>query len=328
MPPKNEAVEKQLADKGVSYTLDEIPIEMFDEERSRNNQARIASPLVPSVVETYVAAMNRGDEFPPLLSYLAKSGKYIVIDGNHRLSAAKAAKVEKLWSYVVDPTTPSEMITMLTYEANTKHGLPTSEQERARHAVYLIENAGESIKHAAARMNLSTEFLSRHYNKIRADNRAGENGIPDARWHELKPAARARLNALTADETFKAATEYTVKARLTTEETDKLVVRLNRVGSTADQLKTINEEEQANAGRIQDVVTGKLRPRQQTLSGPRRTLYNGWTQINAVASSETALKRLVAAYPPIEAEEWKFKVGEMISQLMTIKELLEKRSQE
>lgn len=328
MPPRSELVERQLADKGVNYNLTEIDIELFDEERSRHNQARIASPLIPSVVETYVAAMDRGDEFPPLIAYQARGGKFVVIDGNHRLSAAKAAGLTKVWAYVVRADTPSELITMLTYEANTKHGLPTSEAERARHAVYLIENAGESIKHAAARMNLSSTYLSKHYAKVRADNRAGENGIPDSRWHELHPTTRQRLNTLGADEAFKATTEYAIKARLNTEETDRLVVRINKIGSVTEQLRMVNDEEQANQVRIRDVTTGKLRPRQQTLTGPRRTLYNGYIQINAVAGSETALEKLLASFSPLEAEEWKHKVHEIRDRLLAIEEALEKRSQE
>lgn len=328
MPPKNEAIEKQLADKGVAYSLAEINLEQIDEERSRNNQARIATPLVSSVVETYVAAMQRGDEFPPLLTYKLKSGdRYVIIDGNHRYVAAKAAGVKTLWVYVVAQDTPSELITMLTYEANTKHGLPTSEAERARHAVYLIENAGESIKNAAARMNLSQSFLAKHYTKVRSDTRAGQCGIPEARWHEMSPSIRARLNSLSIDETFKAATEYVIKVRLNTEETESLITRLNKEGSVVEQLRLINQEEQANQTRIRDVVSGKLRPKQQTMTGPRRTFYNSYVQLNAVSASDTALEKLVASYTPLEAEEWLHKVREMQDHLAGIEEALQKKAE-
>jgi hypothetical protein len=319
-PPRNDAIEKTLADKGITYELTNIDISLFDVARSQANQARIQSPLNNSTVETYVAAMSRGDEFPPVLAYkMARTERYVIIDGNHRLASALSAGLKTLWAYVVAPGTSAEMITVLTYEANTKHGLPTSEAERARHAVYLIENAGETIKAAAARMNLSTTFLTRHYNKIRADQRAGLLGIPDARWYELSVSARHRLNTIKADETFEAAAKFAIKARLNADEVDTLVTKINKEGSVSTQLTLVQ--------RIQDVVTGKLRPKQQQHTGPRRALFNAYGMIES-ASIEEKQEQFTSSFNPIEAEEWAAKLRDAAAKMQRMADLLAVRATE
>jgi hypothetical protein len=324
--PRNTEVEKALNDRGVSYELMEIDVGLIDVVRSQANQARIQSPLVQSVVETYIAAMTRGDEFPPLIVYKARGAelKYVIVDGNHRLAAATGANLKSIWAYVVADNTPSELITILTYEANTKHGLPTSEVERARHAVFLIENAGETIKNAAARMNLSPAFLTRHYTGVRANNRAGAAGINQGRWFDLSLAVRTRLNTLKADETFGACITYALKARLNATEIEELVTRLNKEGSVTEQLTILQREEQSNQGRIQDVAMGKDKARQSSMAGPRRSLYNATGMIESLTGDKQL--RLIRDFTPLEASEWTSRIAQMRTTLQEIEDELQKKA--
>lgn len=295
-----EQIEQMLRDKGVEWNFfDEFDVEAVDIPKSLANQARLGQPLNMEHVENLKEGMKRGDQFPALVLY--KTGnKFVVIDGNHRVAAASETGYIPA-AYVVSKNTPAQVIVMLTYEANTKHGLPTNQNERARHAVYLVENANETLTNAAARMNIPLNFLSRFYSVYRADNRANQLGVPAAQWRELHIGSRRRLNALLDDDVFKSAVDYAFKARLNATEVDELVTRLRTMTSTAEQLKTINADLDNQGERLAAVATGEVRPRRVRLGGPRQSLRSSIYMIESLTGDKR--QQLLDGMTPIEAEE-------------------------
>src|SRR4051812_21285735 len=88
-PAQREDIEQWMTkEKGVKWTfVPKVETSEFDFDKSTRNQARINQPLNPERLETYIEALVRGDKFPAIVTYKV-DGKYVVVDGNHRLHAA------------------------------------------------------------------------------------------------------------------------------------------------------------------------------------------------------------------------------------------------
>lgn len=267
--------------------------------------------------------MRRGDVFPAIVVYRTNAGKYVVIDGNHRVAAALSTGYT-LAAYVVNARkTPAQVIVMLTYEANTRHGLPTSQTERARHAVYLIENANETIKNAAARMNIATHYLSRFYSQYRADQRAHDTNVPEAQWRDLHVGSRERLNSLTDDDVFKAAVEYAFRARLTATEVGELVVELRTLKTSQEQLDAISKQRSDQSERLAAVASGEVRPRRVRLSGPRQSLRSAVYMFDSLVGEKR--QQMMDSITPLEAEEYLRRLDSTVAVISELREEMRKK---
>jgi transposase len=60
---------------------------------------------------------------------------------------------------------------MMTFEANVKHGLPTTDDERLYQAAWLMEN-GASEGQAAAAVNVKAADVRKYWAKRKADTRS------------------------------------------------------------------------------------------------------------------------------------------------------------
>jgi integrase/recombinase XerD len=184
---------------------------MFDADKSLNNNARDKS-LDPVRVAEYKEAMQRGDVFPPVVAYKTspQARKFIIASGNHRLQAAIQAK-KPLRMYDISGTAP-EVIMLYAFEANARHGLNTSEDERISQALHLIAN-GATIPSAAAAVNLPRRIVDKASQRANADQRFLENGIAVGTIEKLSTSSRWRLSQITTDEGFVGAARVFGRAR-------------------------------------------------------------------------------------------------------------------
>src|SRR5256885_10352314 len=131
---KRPDIEKVLDEFDVLYTYQHaVSTHEFDFERSEHNQAR-AKAIEPELIERYTEAVERGDRFPAVIANRFgrdAKGKLIIVDGNHRLRAHDAAE-QPIDVYILDPATEPQVIALLTHLFNTRHGLPTSDEERVQ----------------------------------------------------------------------------------------------------------------------------------------------------------------------------------------------------
>lgn len=297
--------EQWLADKGAQWEFfEEFALELIDVDRSLKNQARVAAPLNPSQVEIYTEGMKRGESFPAIVIWESpiKKGSYIVIDGNHRVTSALAAGMN-LPAYVLPSTTPAELARVLTFEANTRHGLPTTTAERKQHALFLIENYNRSIKEAAAELNIPVNDLERWVRGVRTDNRIRDLKIPEYLWKEVSPTMRQRLNTFQDDEVFRTAIEYAAKMRLAHDEIGDFVRDIKALGTTAEQLEFIRTLGERNRTRLAEVATGDagtIRAKSSNF-GPRRSLISTRLFIDKVYSSQ--MIDLLETMTPEEAKQ-------------------------
>ena len=224
-------IESYLDGKGVKWRyLSEVKIDEIDLEKSLRNQARIKQKVDEEVITRYVEAMERGDVFPPIIfarGGRSASAKFVNIDGNHRVISKKKAgdEVYTYGAYEVYDADP-QVIVMMTFEANTKHGLPTSEEERVHQAIWLIDN-GATKKAAAQAVNVPEKAINKLWNKVIADRRADEVGILRSHWDHLSQSIKNRLNTVATDEGFAALVELTYKAKLDWDEVNTFVSDIN-----------------------------------------------------------------------------------------------------
>jgi hypothetical protein len=314
---RDPRIEEYLNEKGVAWEfIENVSPGSFDLQKSMKNQARLTH-LVPSQVETYIDAMKRGDVFPPLIAHRnEETGKLITIDGNHRLETCR--QLERPMNVYVVSADP-KIVTLLTFEANTKHGVPTNQQERVTHALWLIDT-GASQRDAAAAVGAPLKLVQKDWQRRQAGRRADEVGIIRTHWEALHQSIRTRLLNLTTDEVFKAASELAYKANLSVQEVFDLVAQLNESRSVTRQLALL-ELLQGNeyADRISggEALFGAKQGRSKTTPKTRASQALGHVlhlpdDIAGLASQFSPQERESAAARAREAEK---KLGEFAEAL-------------
>jgi hypothetical protein len=313
-------IEADLADKfHVNYTLlHEVPTDQFDIDKSLANQARF-EPLDEETVDTYREAVERGDEFPAVVAYRpgrALGAKLVIIDGNHRLVAHDRAG-KPINVYEVERTTKGNTIALMTYAFNTKHGRPTSEEERVSHAIYLIDN-GAPQEAAAAAVNVPMRLLKRALAKANADRRADEVGVDRREWESLAGTARSRLLNISTDEGFGSAVHLAYAARLGAEEVFDLVTLLNNSGkSGTKQRNLVKAETDRYSERIQDVGAGVLGSSGRKPTSPKGRVGMILGQVLALPDDLGAIARAYADNERPEAAGRLLDASERLRKLAT-----------
>lgn len=253
-------IETELSDHfHVEFTyLSGVPTSDFDIDKSLHNQARFVA-VDEATALVYQEGVERGDPFPAVIAYRPGRGvnaKLVTIDGNHRLVSHDRAG-QPIDVYEVDRGTKAQTIALMTFAFNTRHGRPTSEDERVTQAIYLIDN-GASSEAAAAAVNVPMRILKKAINKANADRRANEVGIDMREWENLGQSTRARLLNVSTDEGFQDASHLAYAAGLGAEEVFDLVTMLNTSKSGTKQRALVKSETSRFAERIQDNAAGTL----------------------------------------------------------------------
>jgi len=246
-------IEDFLVSRNITFEyVSGLSASRFDRERSLRNQARLGVPLNKEVVKRYAEAIEGGDRMPPVLAHEERD-KLVILDGNHRLNASIEAGAP-LDAYICSGS--AQMLMLLTFEANAKHGLPSSEEDRLHHALFLVDN-GVSEREAATRLQVPRAALARASLQQRANRRADDAGILRTQWEALPVSTRNRLAGINTDEGFKAAVELARDARLTTEEVQAIVTSLNETRSGARQARMVESVRDGMKARIaESVLTG------------------------------------------------------------------------
>lgn len=245
-------IEQMLRDqfKAKFTFLSGVNTSQINMERSRANNAR-REALNAETTKKYVAAMRRGDNFPPIIAYYASRGaakKLTVADGNHRVAAADEAD-KTLDVYVLDPETPANIISMITMVGNTKNGLALTPADQVDHAISLVDNK-VSHRDACELMGIKEGALRSALQIREADNRAKAARVNIRIWEGLSPTVRARLNAITTDGIFKDAAILAHDVPMTTVEVSRLVSALKPEKDLAKQREILKHHRNIYQDRI------------------------------------------------------------------------------
>jgi transposase len=259
MSGKNASIEKYLKDKGVAFTfLEWVSPGSFDTKRSRENQARLGTPILEETKDRYVEALRNGDDFPPVIAYRLPSGQLEILDGNHR-QAAHEELGQPMDVYLIDADTPPAVRALITFEANAKHGQPSTTQERLHHALYMVNN-GKSVAKAAAMFGVPVHSLQKLTTLGNATRRAEDCGIPAKKWESIPTASQLKLNTVITDEGYIEAVKLTVDADLNAKQVSDMVRELNESKSAARQKAVAQALRESAAPAIQQTATSSSRP--------------------------------------------------------------------
>lgn len=232
-------VEAWLQRRGIKYApACEIPMSMIDEKWSRANQAR-RDPLVQESVERFTTAMRADRKFPPIVVY-PKGNRLVIIDGNNRHEAAKRARKDSIFGIIIDAeTTSSEMIMLLTVEANASHGVTPPLEWRVRQAFHLC-SYGHSDEVAAEASGITLIQLRNARAAAEAEQRAKILRIHG--FDELPLTAKQYMNGIKLEPVFHALAVLAVREKLTIEQIRDMCRKIKRGRSEAEQLSILSEQ--------------------------------------------------------------------------------------
>lgn len=229
-------VEAWLQREGVGYAPPTgIPMAMIDERRSRNNQAR-RDPLVQDSVDRYTLAFKNGAPFPPIVVYQV-GNKLVIVDGNNRQAAAKKAGCQYISGIVIDPRTPSEVIHLLTVQANRGHGKTEPVEWRVKQAIGLIQ-VGFTLEKAAEASDVTPVQLRNAKAASDADNRARQLKIFG--FSDIPATSKQYLNGLKDEPIFRQASILAVGRKLSVEHVMQMCREIKKGKSEQDRLSIID----------------------------------------------------------------------------------------
>jgi ParB-like chromosome segregation protein Spo0J len=243
-----EATESWLKSHGATFTFKTINLEQVDKVASHRNQARVSGPINDETVVLYGAAIEAGDQFPPIVVHQRRDGKFVVIDGNHRVASYELNGVEKVEAYVVSDITETQRL-LLTFEANTKHGLATGLSERLRQAVNLVE-MGAPMVDAAKNLGLPIARVQGAVAQFRTDKRLAQLGVQ--RWDRIPATTRRRLYNVRSDKVMSEIAKLAVESQMSGSDVESLIVRVNNA-SRGDEDKQLQVVERERETRKEDI---------------------------------------------------------------------------
>jgi len=160
---------------GVIPNLQELEIHEINVKLSLKNQARL-DPMDPDMARVYRDAMTAGAIFPALVGYSTPKGT-VLVDGNHRLAAAIAAKATHLWVYELAIETDTHMTLNMILSANaTLNGKEATFSDRVKHGVRMVAQ-GMTIKDAARQVSIAATALSANIKADTVKQRARSLGV-------------------------------------------------------------------------------------------------------------------------------------------------------
>lgn len=275
-PLRDEKAEAWLAKRGVKFVGPRwLPLDKIKRVESRQNQAR-ADALVSEVVDRYTTNVRAGDSFPSIVTYKNGTG-YRIIDGNHRDEAHVRGGRTEIGIYVVDETTSSDLIELLTVEANTRHGQPTDTAWRITQALHLIAT-GWDVDTVVDATGVTKSQITMAKRAAKADERARRLGIYG--WDDMSQTARGTLATLTTDPVFRAAADVVLDSGMATDDLKDFIRKVKGANSEAEALKVIAETREARKG--MKATKGKRQP----LADPRNRVLSALGAVAALTPED------------------------------------------
>lgn len=253
----------------------EIPMILIDEKRSRANQAR-RDPIVQDSVDRFAVAMKAGHAFPPIVAYINGS-RLTIIDGNNRQAAARKAGKDTIYGIVISEQTPSELIQLLTVEANAHHGVTPEISWRLRQAFHLC-SLGFTDVQAAQAAAVTPQQISNARKVKEADQRAAALKI--ARFTELPTSARQALSVLRDEAVFYQAARTAVDTNMKYDEVRDLVREVKKKTSEGARIEFIGQvAKERGIEAAQKKALGQVSNR---ISSPKQSLVTGIGKLKGV----------------------------------------------
>lgn len=173
---KDLVLESWLTREGVKFKYQDIDVEKIDIDEETRQNIRLTATLDKDIVQEYVLALERGDEFPAIV--IAPSNKhYVVVNGLHRLEAYKLKSYPIVDAYVLE-NADLPVLDRLRRSINRIVGKRIDREEAFEHAVYLVRHDGMTVKDAARAMYIPASSLTQRLQTIEVAEKLVAAGVP------------------------------------------------------------------------------------------------------------------------------------------------------
>lgn len=266
-------IEAWLQKRGVRYApATEVPMALIDTKRSRANQAR-REPIVTESVTRFAAALKQGAIFPPVVLYQV-GPKLVLIDGNNRHEAHVQAKRDVIAGIIIDERTDSDLIQLLTVEANTSHGVTPSTEWRIRQAFHLC-SLGHADEEAASASGITVSQLRSARAVSEAESRAKILRVHG--FEDLPAISKQLLNGLKMEPVFYAAAKLAADHKLTGEQVRDMCRAVKNEKSESAQLVQVAEQQ-----KLLIAENAKKKALSKRVNSPKNSLTSGIGLVLAV----------------------------------------------
>lgn len=241
----NSILRSRLIDSNIKFSeVPEINLDLI--RRDENFNMARQKKINTDTVAIYRTCLENGDVFPAIV-LMAEKEKYIILDGNHRIEAARQMRmISWLYSaFILEGITESEA-REFAYQANTEHGLPAAMEDRTAQAMYLVTKNGMTIMDAAKRTKAPYAIVKNRIRESEAKARLLKLNV----YQETKNISNTgilSLNAIVDDDVFSQATLIAAKEKMSTVDCENLSRKIREFPSTRDQLDHLSEIKKNNS---------------------------------------------------------------------------------
>lgn len=190
---RDVALEQILADQCLSFVLGPVPLGQVDWDATTAGQIR-GEGTDPDIVERYAAALHAGEQLPAGFGVADDRGHVRVVGGIHRAAAHREVGADTIPLYLLPDHSPDASLLVAALEHNSRHGVPLSNADRARHALVLIDEHGLSQVEAGRIVGLSGPKVSQAAT-ARDGGRRAKRANRSAVWRSLSSSTQYRLAA-------------------------------------------------------------------------------------------------------------------------------------
>lgn len=235
------SAEQVLNEFGIKAAVGTVSLTDIDWEASRSNHARIlGKPIDEDLVEEYAQGFVNGDAFPmPVVRNVGK--KYVIVGGNHRLSALERSGGQDFQAYVID-TKDTQTADLLPRVLNRRGGRRTGKEEAFQHAMYAVREYGMTIRQAAQLFGLQEKAISAKMIVNETRSHLVSLGVPQAT--AFGDATLKALNAIKDnDNVLTAAAQIVAKAKMTGDEAATLTRDIKHARTENSKIAVIADYE-------------------------------------------------------------------------------------
>lgn len=240
---RDSRTEKVLTDNHLDYEF--LIVNLADIDLSALDQGEPDRQMRDEVVhldvaQRYADDIGWGSQFPAGVLSKAPKGKAAkVVDFHHRLWAARAAKLTQVSAYVVPELEDFDLIELGNL-LNRNHGVPLSENERIRQALWGLDiGRFKNVRQAARVLGIAESRVGKAKRIREAKALAAEAGVSTIAFERLPRASQDRLGALTSPAVFKEAANIVINKGLGTQDVNDLVTKVNEVGGDTAKIDVV-----------------------------------------------------------------------------------------
>lgn len=236
--------------------LRDIDIALVDRQLSLQNQARLGVSLDMEVVDEYGLAMLDGAVFPALVAFPVANGTYLLAGGNHRLAAAREAKLKYVDLYLLR-VSDEAMRRLVTTSLNTLVGVRPAREETIEQAIAWMQRYGRSARIAASHYGIPEASLNQEMRRRTAYKRIAMAGVPAS---ALSKTAAERLAQIQNDIVLREAAVLHTDAKLPETELKRLVSEVKEQRTEAGMLAVISQWRERDDLRLRRAEAHRGRP--------------------------------------------------------------------